>query len=162
MIEVKTAIIACVIHLGYYAYFQIISDIMRIGMVHNTPNSTISHLRTEFKVNIKTFQRNSTHYGFAWIKSIYINENLFKRKRALMWTFFHELRHLKRKHKAKTLWIRFFFSLTPLVLIFFHWTIFVIVYVGYAYGMEYIRKVFERNADLYANKMFREWENVAK
>ena len=60
---IKIAIILTIIHLVYYTYFQIISDIMRIGMVHNTPNKVISALRIDFKVNIRTFQKNSNHYG---------------------------------------------------------------------------------------------------
>jgi hypothetical protein len=125
---------------------------MRIGMVHNTPNKVISALRTDFKVNIRTFQKNSNHYGFAMFRTIYINEKLFPKEKDVRWTFHHEHWHLTRNHKAWTLIIRFIFSLVPLLLIY-HWLPFAIVYVLSAYGMEYIRKRFETKADSHANEI---------
>lgn len=153
MIELKTAIIIICIHIGYYLYLQIIADIMRIGMVHNTPNKTIDSFRTCHKVTIKTFQRNSKHYGFAWFKSIYINENLFKHERALRWTLHHEHYHLKKHHKAKILLMRLAFSIIPLMLAFLPWWYFAAVYCTSAIGMEEIRKMFERKANSHASKM---------
>lgn len=151
---IKTAIILTIIHIVYYAYFQIISDIMRIGMVHNTPNKVISALRTDFKVNIRTFQKNNNHHGFAWFKTIYINEKLFRQERAVRWTFHHEFWHLTHHHKAWILFMRLIFSFVPLLLIW-HWLPFLIVYVTSAWTMEYIRKKFEKNANSYANKIMK-------
>ena len=149
---IKTAIILTIIHLVYYAYFQVISDIMRIGMVHNTPNKVISALRTDFKVNIRTFQKNNNHYGFAWFRTIYINEKLFRKEKAVRWTFHHEHWHLMRHHKAWILVMRFVFSFVPLLLIW-HWIPFFIVYVIAAWGMLDISKRFERKADSHANEI---------
>ena len=149
---IKIAIILTIIHLVYYTYFQIISDIMRIGMVHNTPNKVISALRTDFKVNIRTFQKNSNHYGFAWFRTIYINEKLFRKEKAVRWTFHHEHWHLMKNHKAWTLIMRFIFSFVPLLLIW-HWLPFTIIYVLSAYMMEYVRKRFETKANAHANKI---------
>lgn len=155
MIELKTAIVVSVIHLLYYAYFQLISDLIRIGMVRNNPNPDVSKLRTKYKVNIRTFQKNSNHFGFAWFKTIYLNENLFRRKKALYWTFFHEYYHLQHKHKRNVLAQRFLFSLVPLLLAVFHWTVFAAVYVFFAWGMEYLHKRYEVNANNYAIEMIK-------
>ena len=151
---IKIAITLTIIHLVYYTYFQIISDIMRIGMVHNTPNKVISALRTDFKVNIRTFQKNSNHYGFAIFNTIYINEKLFKKERAVRWTFHHEFWHLTHNHKAWTLIIRFLFSFVPLLLAW-HWIPFLIIYVLSAYGMDIIKNEFETKANAYANEIMK-------
>jgi hypothetical protein len=156
---IKIAITLTIIHLVYYAYFQIISDIMRIGMVHNTPNKVINALRTDFKVNIRTFQKNSNHYGFAMFRTIYINEKLFPKERAVRWTFHHEFYHLKHHHKAWTLIIRFFFALVPLLLIW-HWIPFAIAYVISAKAMEIIKNRFETKADAHANKIMKVNETI--
>lgn len=171
MIPIKTAITICVIHILYYAYIHVWDEIKKIGVVHNTPNNTITKLRTKYKVNIRTFQKNSNHYGFAWFKSIYINENLFKSKKALMYTFHHEHWHLKRHHKAKILIARFFFSLIPMLLIFDYrelfiqyediqdilgwtlWTVMVAIYFTTAYLLHEMREYFERKAHYHARKM---------
>lgn len=156
---IKIAIVLTIIHLVYYTYFQIISDIMRIGMVHNTPNKVISALRTDFKVNIRTFQKNSNHYGFAMFRTIYINEKLFPKERAVRWTFFHELRHLRGHHKAKVLLMRLFFSFVPLLLVW-NWISFVIIYILFAYAMYWANELFERKANEYANEiMSKQWKN---
>jgi hypothetical protein len=127
---------------------------MRIGMVHNTPNKVISALRTDFKVNIRTFQKNSNHYGFAMFRTIYINEKLFKKERAVRWTFHHEHHHLTHHHKAWTLIMRFLFALIPLLLIW-NWIPFAIIYVISAWAMEDIRKKFETKANAYANEIMK-------
>lgn len=155
MIEPRTAIIVCLIHLVYYAYFQVISDLLRQGMVHNTPNLIISRLRTDFDVNIKTFQKNSNHYGFAWFKTLYLNENLFKKEKALKWTFHHEHYHLTHKHKLKVLMMRGFFSLLPLMMIFLPWIYFMFVYMAWAYFMHYVVELFEKQANKHANSIIK-------
>jgi hypothetical protein len=151
---IKTAIILTIIHLVYYTYFQIISDLMRIGMVHNTPNKVISALRTDFKVNIRTFQKNNNHYGFAWFRTIYINEKLFKKERAVRWTFHHEHWHLMRNHKAWALVIRFIFSFVPLLLIW-HWLPFAIVYAVSAKAMDMMKNNFESKANAHAHEIMK-------
>lgn len=154
---IRIAIILAIIHFVYYLYFQVISDIIRIGMVRNTPNKIIFKLRTEFKVNIKTFQKNTNHYGFAQFKTIYLNESLFNKRvpgnkdkyAALVRVFHHEHYHLMHNHKAWTLIMRFMFSLVPLILIW-NWIPFVIIYVLYAYGMSLASNKFEDGANFWA------------
>jgi len=150
MTELKLSITLSIILLSYYTYFQVISEIFRIGMIHNKRNETISRLRTEYKVTIRTFQKNTSHHGFAWFRTIYLNENLFRNKKALVWTFHHEYYHLTHKHKRNLLFHRFVFALTPLLLLV-HWSVFTVVFVAGAWGMEYMRKKYEKNANIYAN-----------
>lgn len=152
MEHLKLSISLCIIHLVYYSYSQIWSDIMRIGMIHNNDNKIISQLRTKYKVTIRTFQKNTNHYGFAWFKTIYLNENLFRKPKALLWTFYHELYHLQHKHKRNLLLHRLIFSFLPF-LICCHWVAFLVPYMGAALLMEKVRLNYEKNANDYANKM---------
>ena len=116
---IKIAITLTIIHLVYYSYFQIGSDIIRILRSRNIPPSdTVLELITDYSVNIRMFNYNGKPYGFAWFKTIYLNtklENLRMKNKgdrdwALKWAFFHELRHIKGHHKALTLLMRFLFS----------------------------------------------------
>ena len=150
MFSLKIALTVSLAHLVYYFYFQVISDMIRKGMTRNTPNKTISRLRTQYHVNIRTFQKNSNHYGFAWFRTIYLNENLFKNEKALLFTFHHEYYHLKHKHKRNILLQRLVFSFIPMLLMV-HWIAFSAVYVFCAYGMEQIRLNYEKDANNYAN-----------
>lgn len=155
----KTAIILCIIHLVYYTYFQIVSDFMRIGMVTNTPHIEIRRLITQYKVNIRTFQKNGKPFGFAWVKTIYLNENLTKKiykkggYEKLNWVFHHEHYHVMKNHKIKTLLLRFVFSFVPLLLIW-HWVPFLITYLSFAYLMDYTHRLYEKKANDYANNKF--------
>ncbi|WP_372647791.1 hypothetical protein [Draconibacterium sp.] len=152
-----------IVHMVYYLWFQVISDFQRIGMIHNTPHIEIERLRSKYNVNIKTFQKNTVHYGFAWFRTIYLNENLLRMKKRkqpdpfylLKWSFHHEHYHLQHHHKRNVLLHRFAFSLLPL-LIMIHWIPFVVVYVLAAYGMYYLKEnVYERNANNYANEQMK-------
>lgn len=140
------------VHLLYYFYSQVWSDIMRIGMIHNNDNKLVSLLRTKYKVTIRTFQKNTNHFGFAWFNTIYLNENLFRKEKALLWTFYHELYHLRHKHKRNVLLHRFLFSILPF-LILAHWAAWLVVYVSAALWMARIKDKYEDRANDYANKM---------
>lgn len=155
MISLKTAILVSIIHLMYYGYFQLLSDIIRRGRVHNTPNIIIDRLRTKYFVNIRTFQNNTKQYGFAWFKVVYLNEKLFKKEKLLKWVFHHEHYHLLKKHKLKTLLMRGFFALLPISMAFAHWVFFAMAYMAWAYFMQYMHQVFEENANTHANKEMR-------
>jgi hypothetical protein len=152
MISLKTAITLILIHLIYYFILQMFSDFLRIGSVKNTPNKLITKLRSQYKVQIKTFQKNNDHLGFAWFKTIYLNESLFRSEKVLMATFYHELYHVQHKHKRNTLLLRFEFSLIPILLIF-HWSIFLITYVLFAWLIYKANEYYERKANEYANLM---------
>ena len=156
MISLQSALILITIHLTYYFILQVRSDIVRMGLVKNTPNKIITKLRTEFKVNIKTFQKNNDHYGFAWFKTIYLNEKLFKSEKALRYTFYHELYHLRNNHKRNTLLFRFLFSLVPGILVFAHWAIFLIIYSSFAYFLYVVNERYEKGAWNYANQMIKD------
>ena len=153
MISLQTAIAIVLIHLIYYAILQVFSDILRIGSVKNTPNKLISKLRTQYKVNIRTFKKNNSHYGFAWFKTIYLNESLFKSEKLLMFTFFHELYHVQNKHKRNTLIYRFMFSILPIILIAVKWYVFLIIYIANAYLLHKINEDYEKKANNYAKQM---------
>lgn len=157
MIEI--AIILCIIHVLYYIYVGIIYQFIKIGTIYNTPNEEVFKLRSKYNVNIKTFRKDSNHWGFSWGNTIYLNERLLKARkgakypfRALHFTFHHEYFHLKH-HTVKAIVFRLLFSLTP-VLLLIHWALFAIVYITFAYVMFVIvNKVFEREANEYAKKM---------
>lgn len=154
MITLPTALMLISIHLIYYFILQVVADLMRIGSVTNTSNKIITKLRSQYKVNLLTFQKNTAHYGFAWFKSIYLNESLFRNERALMFTFFHELYHVQKKHKQNTLLLRLVFSHLPILLIF-HWMIFLPAYIFGAWYLFKVNEHYETNANDYANQMIK-------
>lgn len=153
MLELKTTLTLVVIHLIYYSILQIFSDIIRMGSVKNTPNKLISKLRTDYHINIRTFKKNTAHYGFAWFKTIYLNESLFKNEKALLFTFYHELYHVQHKHKRNTLLLRLTFSFTPILLSFVHWSLFLLIYISFAWLMFRVNENYEKKANDYANQM---------
>lgn len=152
MITLKTALILIVIHLIYYFILQMFSDIMRIGSVTNTPNKLITKLRSQFKVKLLTFRKNNDHRGFAWFKSIYLNESLFRNEKALRFTFFHELFHVQQKHKRNTLLLRLAFSILPILLLL-HWSVFTVTYILGAWMLYKYNERCEAGANDYARKM---------
>lgn len=143
----------CIAFLAYYSVFQIFSDFVRSGQCCNTPNKTIAYLRTRYKVNVRTFQKNNSLTGFAWFKSVWLNENLFKNKSRLLFAFHHEHFHLKHNHKFWVLFMRFVLSLLPLLLSLVYWWVFVIVFLASAMLIQYISDKFEDKANGYAYKM---------
>lgn len=151
-IDLTTAIKISIAFMVYYTIFQIFADFIRAGMLHNSPNVEIAKLRTKYMVNIRTFQKNNSLQGFAWFKSIWINENLFRKKNKLLFTFHHEYYHLIHHHKAKILVMRFVFSLLPLLLSFMHWSIFIILFLNFALAIHYIEQYFEKCANEYAGQ----------
>jgi len=153
MLELRTVIILVLIHLIYYSILQVFADIVRMGSVKNTPNKLISKLRTDFHINIRTFKKNTNHYGFAWFKTIYLNESLFRNEKALMFTFYHELFHVQNKHKRNTLLLRLVFSLTPITLAFAHWAVFTAIYITMSWSMYKINEIYEKRANNYAKQM---------
>jgi len=157
MIELSKSIWICIGLLAYYLVFQVFSDFVRAGMQTNSPSKVIANLRTKYKVNIRTFQKNNNLYGFAWIKSIWLNENLLEdiiqRKKALYFTFHHEYYHLRHNHKLKVLLMRFTVSLIPLLLSFTYWWVFAVVFIGSAVMIQYVSKTFEDKANEYARSM---------
>ena len=153
MIELTTAIWISIGLIVYYTIFQVFSDFVRSGMVHNTPNQIISELRTDYKVNLRTFQKNNSLLGFAWFNTIWLNENLFKRPKALIFTFHHEHYHLTHHHKRSVILMRLGFSLLPLLLSVIHWPFFTLIFFGAAIGMQKITEQFELKANNHAKKM---------
>ena len=152
MTTLNTALILIAIHLIYYLILQVFSDLMRIGSVTNTPNKIITKLRSQFKVKLLTFQKNTAHYGFAWFKTVYLNESLFRSEKALRFTFFHELYHVQHKHKRNTLLLRLAFSALP-VLLMLHWSVFTVIYILGAWLLYEYNEYCEKGADDYALKM---------
>ena len=155
MITLKTALILIIIHLVYYLILQVFSDILRIGSVTNTPNKIITKLRSQFKVKLLTFRKNTAHYGFAWFKTVYLNENLFRSEKALRFTFFHELFHVQHKHKRNTLLLRLAFSALPILLIV-HWSVFTVIYILGAWLLYKYNEHCEAGADEYALQMIKD------
>lgn len=153
MIELKTAILASIGLIVYYSIFQIFSDFIRSGMATDTPNKEVESFRTEFEVTIRSFQKNNNLFGFAWFKSIWVNENLFKRKKKLRFTLHHEYYHLKHKHKQKTVLMRFLFALVPMLLVVLSWYYFIPITLALSYGLYWANCKFEDKANAYAKKM---------
>ena len=153
MLELKTTLTLVVIHLIYYSILQLFSDVLRAGSVKNTPNKLISKLRTDYHINIRTFKKNTAHYGFAWFKTIYLNESLFKNEKALLFTFYHELYHVQHKHKRNTLLLRLTFSFTPILLSFVHLSLFLLIYISFAWLMFKVNENYEKKANDYAKQM---------
>lgn len=153
MINLTTALLISIGFIIYYTIFQVFSDFIRAGMFHNTPNKLISELRTEYQVNIRTFQKNNSLLGFAWFKSIWLNENLFRNKNKLIYTFHHEYYHLQHRHKAKVLMMRFAFSLLPLLLVIIKWYFFIPIFLSCAVGVMKVGEYFEVLAHDYARKL---------
>ena len=137
----------------YYLVFQVFSNFIRSGMVHNTPNRIISGLRTEYGITIKTFQKNNSLHGFAWFKSIYLNENLFRNRKKMLFVFHHEHYHLMNKHKQKVLLMRLGLSVEPLLLSILTIWLFLIVLLASALLIYYIQQKFEKKANEHAKKM---------
>jgi len=156
MIDISTSIWISIGLLAYYTVFQIFSDFVRAGMARNTPNREIAKLRTKYKVTIRTFQKNNNLLGFAWFKSIWLNENLLEdrvgRKKALYFTFHHEHYHLMHNHKFWMLFMRFSLSLLPLLMSVVYWWIVIILFFSSAMCVQHVSNTFEKKADEYAKK----------
>lgn len=153
MISFTTSLYISIALIVYYTVFLLFGSLMKAGQAYNSPSKVIAELRTKYKVNIRTFQKNSNHYGFATFTSIWLNENLLKKNHLLMYTFHHEHYHLLHKHKRKLLTIRYLFALTPILLSFLHWGIFTVVFLGMALAMQLVEDEFENQAHNYATKI---------
>lgn len=153
MVDINTAIYISLTLMAYYLILQGVDNFMRSGAATNTPNETISKLRTEWGVTIKTFNRNNNLLGFAWFKSIWINESLYRSKSSLLFTFHHEYYHYKHKHKQWLLTLRFTLALFPLLLSVIQWYYVAIIILGLATVIRKISLKFEEKADKYAAKM---------
>jgi len=152
MIQLSTAIWISIGLIVYYLIFQVFSDFVRAGMKSNASNALIAKLSLDYNVNIRTFQKNNSLYGFAWFRSIWINENLFRNKKTLLFTFHHEYFHYKHHHKQWTLFVRFLFSLVPISLAFISWWLFVIIFLNLAVAIHYLNEYFESTANEYARE----------
>lgn len=158
----KAVFVLVAIHLVYYLYFFFIDYIIKMSRNRNiNPSTTILRLMTEHKVDVRMFSYNGQPYGFAWIRTIWINtkvENLRKKNKKpdfmVKWAFFHELYHVRNNHKALTLLMRFGFALIPFVLLV-SIPMFVMLYMACAYGMYEVNESFESKADAYANEMMK-------
>lgn len=153
---IKIALILCIIHILYYIYVGIIYQFIKIGTIYNTPSEEIFKLRSKYNVNIKTFRKESNHWGYSWGKTIYLNERLLNVKKnnykALNWTFHHEYYHLKH-HTYLNIILRLLLSITP-VLLLVHWAVFAVGYILIGYMIyRLVTVVFEKEANDYANKM---------
>jgi hypothetical protein len=116
----------------------------------------------KYDVDLRMFHQNNKHYGFSLFNVIYINSKVLnlrkKGRKDPAWVFksvfYHELYHLKHKHKGLTLLMRFSFSFVPLLLIW-NWIPFAVVYAVSAWAMEDVRKRFERKANAHSAKMMK-------
>lgn len=152
MIELHTAIWASVGLLVYYSIYYLWDTILKMLSSCNTPNRIISNLRTKYNINIRTFQRNTGSLAFAWFRTVWLNERLFKSQK-LLFAFHHEHYHVTHNHKAYVLLMRFIFSLFPLFLVVVHWSAFIVIFLGAALLIEHISEIFEKNANEYASEI---------
>lgn len=146
----------------YYLIFQVFSNFIKAGISTNTPSLKISKLRSKYKVKIYTFNKNSNHLAFAWMKSIWINESLLKNNKALLFAFYHELFHVTHKHKQISLLIRLGIVLLPLLMYVVHWAIFTSILVSYAILAKKLLEYFEVKSDEFSHKMIDEESNPFK
>lgn len=162
MIHFTTSVYISLAVLAYFTLFLVFSAFIKAGKAYNTPNKLIFELRAKYNVNIRTFCKNSSHYGFCWLKSIWINEILFNKPTELKYVFFHEYYHLQNKHKIKTLAMRFAFSLLPLLLSVMIWYLFLVIFITLAVFVQMQEERFEKKANTYANKMLSDEEEEGK
>jgi hypothetical protein len=160
---IKIAAILSIIHLVFYFYYFVGSDIIRrLKFKVEAPGPDALRLMKKYKVDIRMFHLNNNHYGFSLFNAIYINSKVLnlrkKNKKDPAWVFksvfHHEHYHLMHHHKALTLLMRFIFSLVPLLLIW-HWLPCLIVYAVSAWGMDVIKNNFESKANAHAHKMMK-------
>lgn len=144
--------------LVFYTVFHVYDDISRYSTRTYIINKRIESLRSKYNVTIRTFRVDKPLYGFAWFRSIWINEKILniKNEKALNFIFHHEHYHLKKKHKLCTLFIRFLISITPLLCFFVYWWATVIILLSMAYLSSIISKTFEKKAHDYAQKIVNE------
>lgn len=162
MVPLKIASLISLGFIVYYLIFQVFSDFMRAGMATHTVNKKIAKFMTDYNVNVRTFQKNNTLRGFAWFKTIWINENQFKKRgKTADFVLHHEYYHLKHKHKHWILTMRFIFALLPLSLSVLPWYIFVVIFLIAASLIEKVVARFEKEANDYAFKMIG-YENKRK
>lgn len=142
--------------LVYYLIYQGLYNFIKAGIATNSPSKVVAELRNKYKVNIKTFNKNSNHVAFAWLKSIWINEKLLKNRKALMFAFHHEHYHVMNKHVQKNLLIRLGIALFPLLLSVMHWAVFCPIALCALFGAKYTLDRFEVKADEHAYNMLNE------
>jgi hypothetical protein len=162
MIQFKTALIISLSFIVYFLAFFMWETFIKSGSRTMSTNKTIEELRTKYKINIRTFYKNNSHYGFSWFKAIWLNEKLFGRDEALRFTFHHEYYHLKHNHKLYIVLMRLVFSLEFILLSITPWYLFVPLILLSAYIIGYFTMdnkgsnfecKFEREANNYAREM---------
>lgn len=159
MLELTTSVHISLGLLTYYAIFFLYDAWRKGSRATNTPNRLVAELRTKYKVNIKTFNRNGDRRdGFSWFNCVWINEAIFKDKERLKFVFFHEMYHLKHRHKLLIIISRVLFALEFILLSFIPWYVFIIIafssaIIIFSITMDEKKSLFERKADAYADKM---------
>lgn len=142
--------------LTYYTTLQLYDDISKYSSRTDIKSRTIENFRSKYKVTVRTFRSSKPLYGFAWSKSIWVNDTLVKLKKPLEFTLHHEYYHLKHKHKRWMQFLRLVLSLTPLSMYCVKWYIFLIILVVSASIVDRVLGIFEDRANEYANKKLEE------
>lgn len=153
MIEIKTAILISVALAVYYIFYHSYGLMKKVSMATDTPNKKIEKFRTDYQVNIRTFQDNSVLNGFVWFKTIWLNENLFRQEKCFYFNFRHEYYHLIHKHKQKTLLVRLGLALMPLLLVVIPYYLFIPLFLSVGWLVQNMNNRFEQEANTYAHKM---------
>lgn len=154
--EITPQILLTIGLIVYYAVFQLYDDFIRSSTRTNSKSRILENLRSEYKVNIRTFLAKKP-YGFASFKAIWINDAMFHRKeKSLLFVFHHEYYHLKHKHKQWLLLLRFMIALTPLTVYFVNWGVFVLIILLTSFCQNCIREKFEKRANEHAANMVKQ------
>lgn len=88
----------------YYTVFQIIDDVMRESNKTNTKSRVIEKLRSEYKVNIRTFIA-IRPYAFTSFRAIWINEKVLNNRNRLVFLSYFSYHRLPYKSKLRR-WLK--------------------------------------------------------
>ena len=165
----EIALYISLVHILYYGYGLFLSSIIKAGRMTTNKDINIERLRA-YGVPIRTFDYSGKLWGFATLNTIHLNERLLTTRArgktdpyyALKWTFFHELYHVKNKHKLQSVLMRLWLSLSPLTLIIFPWWVTLIIYLGIVVIISRVLNRFEKEANDYANEKLNERNNEEK
>lgn len=153
--KIPNEIWLCIAFFTYYTILQVYSDISRYSMRTYTKSRTIEQFRSKYNVTVRTFHSSSPLYGFAWRRSIWVNDNLLKLGKPLEYTLHHEYYHLKHRHKLWKMFMRLVISISPLTIYFVTWWGWVVILLFLASLSEKVSGIFENRANDYAAKMIK-------
>jgi len=140
----------------YYIILFVFDSLLKKSKMIYTDNKVLDILRTKYKINIRTFVDNQSIKGFAWFKTVWINERVLYSRDPyyIYFVFFHELFHVLNHHKAYKLLMRFIIVLEILLLSVLYWYYFIVIFLASLILIHHFEKFFEDEANRYASKCY--------